>query len=216
MEAFRVHTGLVAPLDRANVDTDQIIPKQFLKSIRRTGFGENLFDEWRYLDRGEPGRDNRRRPQNPDFVLNQPRYRGASILLARRNFGCGSSREHAPWALTEYGFRALIAPSFADIFLNNCFKNGLLPVVLAEDVVDLLFGEVAARPGYRLTVDLDAQTVATQQGQTFRFDVDPFRRQCLLNGWDDIGLTLRHKDKIAEFEQRRLARFPWLAGTGAR
>lgn len=210
MRPFTQHTGLVAPLDRANVDTDQIIPKQFLKSIRRTGFGANLFDEWRYLDRGEPGMDNSRRPLNPDFVLNQPRYRGASILLARRNFGCGSSREHAPWAIAEYGFRALIAPSFADIFLSNCFKNGLLPIVLDEGTVDALFAEVAANPGYTLTIDLAAQTVTTPSGRQMRFDVDPFRKQCLLNGWDDIGLTLRHADKIRAFEAERLKRYPWL------
>jgi len=211
MTPFTKHTGLVAPLDRANVDTDQIIPKQFLKSIRRTGFGENLFDEWRYLDRGEPGIDNSRRPLNPDFVLNQPRYRGASILLARRNFGCGSSREHAPWALAEYGFRALIAPSFADIFFNNCFKNGLLPIVLGEDVVDALFGEVNATPGYTLAIDLAAQTVTTPAGRVIRFEVDPFRKECLLNGWDDIALTLRHAEKIRAFEAERLKRCPWLA-----
>jgi 3-isopropylmalate/(R)-2-methylmalate dehydratase small subunit len=211
MTPFTIHKGLVAPLDRANVDTDQIIPKQFLKSIRRTGFGENLFDEWRYLDRGEPGMDNSRRPLNPDFVLNQPRYRGASILLARRNFGCGSSREHAPWALSEYGFRALIAPSFADIFFNNCFKNGLLPIVLGEDVVDALFGEVQATPGYTLTIDLAAQTVTTPASRVIRFEVDPFRKECLLNGWDDIALTLRHADKIRAFEAERLKRHPWLA-----
>jgi 3-isopropylmalate/(R)-2-methylmalate dehydratase small subunit len=211
MEPFRAHTGLVAPLDRANVDTDQIIPKQFLKSIRRTGFGANLFDEWRYLDRGEPGMDNSRRPLNPDFVLNQSRYKGASILLARRNFGCGSSREHAPWAIAEFGFRAVIAPSFADIFFNNCFKNGLLPIVLPEAEVDTLFAEVLGQPGYTLAIDLQAQTVAMPLGRVLRFDVDAFRKECLLNGWDDIGLTLRHRDKIEAFEEQRLARFPWLA-----
>lgn len=211
MTPFTQHTGLVAPLDRANVDTDQIIPKQFLKSIRRTGFGANLFDEWRYLDRGEPGMDNSRRPLNPDFVLNQPRYQGASILLARRNFGCGSSREHAPWAISEYGFRALIAPSFADIFFGNCFKNGLLPIVLREDEVDALFVEVLATPGYMLAIDLAAQTVTTPGGRVIRFEVDPFRKECLLNGWDDIGLTLRHADKIRAFEAERLKRYPWLA-----
>ncbi len=210
MTPFTQHTGLVAPLDRANVDTDQIIPKQFLKSIRRTGFGANLFDEWRYLDRGEPGMDNSRRPLNPAFVLNQPRYQGASILLARRNFGCGSSREHAPWALAEYGFRALIAPSYADIFFNNCFKNGLLPIVLDEQLVDGLFREVEATPGYRLSIDLAAQTVTMPDGRTLRFDIDAFRKECLLNGWDDIGLTLRHADKIRAFEAERLKRFPWL------
>ena len=215
MQPFVSHTGLVAPLDRANVDTDQIIPKQFLKSIRRTGFGPNLFDEWRYLDRGEPGKDNSTRPLNPDFVLNRPRYRGASILLVRRNFGCGSSREHAPWAIAEYGFRALVAPSFADIFYNNCLKNGLLPIVLDEAVVDRLFREVQATEGYALTIDLPSQTVTTPSGEVLRFDVDPFRKECLLNGWDDIGLTLRHKDKIAAFERKRLARFPWLAKSPA-
>ncbi|MCU0950816.1 MAG: 3-isopropylmalate dehydratase small subunit [Burkholderiaceae bacterium] len=213
MEPFRTHTGLVAPLDRANVDTDQIIPKQFLKSIRRTGFGPNLFDEWRYLDRGEPGQDHGTRPLNPDFVLNQPRYAGASILLARRNFGCGSSREHAPWAIGEYGFRAVIAPSFADIFFNNCFKNGLLPIALPEAVVDALFADVTATPGYALAVDLAAQTVTTPAGAVHRFDVDPFRKDCLLNGWDDIGLTLRHAETIRAYEAARLKRMPWLAPT---
>jgi 3-isopropylmalate/(R)-2-methylmalate dehydratase small subunit len=211
MEPFRVHTGIVAPLDRANVDTDAIIPKQFLKSIRRTGFGANLFDAWRFTDHGEPGVDPSRRKENPDFVLNAPRYRGASILLARRNFGCGSSREHAPWALADYGFRALIAPSFADIFFNNCFKNGLLPIVLADASVDRLFADVAAFHGYRLTIDLERQTVAAPDGSFgFDFDVDPFRKQCLLNGWDDIALTLAHADEIGEFEARRLAEQPWL------
>lgn len=211
MQVFDQHTGIVAPLDRANIDTDQIIPKQFLKSIRRTGFGENLFDEWRYLDRGEPGRDNATRARNPQFVLNQPRYQGASILLARRNFGCGSSREHAPWALQEFGFRALIAPSFADIFFSNCFKNGLLPIVLAEAEVDQLFAETAASSGYRLMIDLLAQTVSTPTGAVYQYEVDVFRKQCLLNGWDDIGLTLRHADKIKAYEAARLKRFPWLA-----
>jgi 3-isopropylmalate/(R)-2-methylmalate dehydratase small subunit len=211
MQTFTRHTGLVAPLDRANVDTDQIIPKQFLKSIRRSGFGPNLFDEWRYLDPGEPGQDPSARRSNPNFVLNLPRYQGASILLARRNFGCGSSREHAPWALQEFGFRALIAPGFAEIFHGNCLKNGLLPVVLPEAIVDRLFAEQQAQPGYRLTVDLGEQIVATEAGATFRFEVDPFRRQCLLNGWDDISLTLRHADKIRAFESERLARMPWLA-----
>jgi 3-isopropylmalate/(R)-2-methylmalate dehydratase small subunit len=215
MEPFRTHTGLVAPLDRANVDTDQIIPKQFLKSIRRTGFGANLFDEWRYLDRGEPGQDHSKRPLNREFVLNQPRYAGASILLARRNFGCGSSREHAPWAIGEYGFRAVIAPSYADIFFNNCFKNGLLPIVLPEATIDALFGEVAATPGYSLAIDLAPQTVTTPSGAVHRFDVDPFRKECLLNGWDDIGLTLRHADKIRAFEAARLREQPWLAGRPA-
>jgi len=213
MQPFCTHTGLVAPLDRANVDTDQIIPKQFLKSIHRTGFGPNLFDEWRYLDRGQPGMENARRPLNPEFVLNQARYKGASILLARRNFGCGSSREHAPWAIGEFGFRAIIAPSFADIFLTNCFKNGLLPIVLDEVRVDRLFAQVMATPGFSLAIDLGEQTVRVPGGEVMRFDVDVFRKECLLNGWDDIQLTLRHKELIAEFEQRRLARFPWLAKT---
>jgi 3-isopropylmalate/(R)-2-methylmalate dehydratase small subunit len=211
MEPFRIVTGLVAPLDRANVDTDAIIPKQFLKSIKRSGFGPNLFDAWRYLDRGEPGQDNARRPQNPDFVLNDPRYRGAQILLARRNFGCGSSREHAPWALQDYGFRAIVAPSFADIFYNNCFKNGLLPIVLTLHEVDRLFGDTAAFPGFRLTIDLDRQTVATTDGATvFGFEIEPFRKHCLINGLDDIGLTLTHADEIRAFEAKRLAAQPWL------
>ena len=211
MEKFNVVRGLVAPLDRANVDTDAIIPKQFLKSIKRTGFGPNLFDEWRYLDVGEPGMDNARRPLNPDFALNQPRYAGASILLARKNFGCGSSREHAPWALQDYGFRAVIAPSFADIFFNNCFKNGLLPVRLTESEVDRLFHEVAAFPGFELVIDLPRQVVTTPSGAfAFGFEVDAFRKDCLLNGWDDIGLVLRHADRIREYEARRLAEQPWL------
>jgi len=210
MQAFRVHTGLVAPLDRANVDTDAIIPKQFLKSIKRSGFGPNLFDEWRYLDRGEPGQDPATRKPNPDFVLNQPRYKGASVLLARRNFGCGSSREHAPWALEQYGFRALIAPSFADIFFNNCFKNGLLPIALPEHQVARLFDEVAAFAGYALTIDLPRQVVIKPDGVELPFEVQDFRKQCLFNGWDDIGLTLRHADKIRAFEAERLARMPWL------
>ena len=215
MQAFRIHKGLVAPMDRENVDTDAIIPKQFLKSIKRTGFGPNLFDEWRYLDAGEPGQDPATRKPNPDFVLNQPRYQGASVLLARKNFGCGSSREHAPWALEQYGFRAIIAPSFADIFFNNCFKNGLLPIVLPEATVDLLFNEVAAFPGYELTIDLERQVIVRPQGEEIPFDVIPFRKYCLLNGFDDIGLTLRHKDKIAAFEAHRLATKPWLAHTMA-
>ena len=210
MQKFERVNGMVAPLDRANVDTDAIIPKQFLKSIKRTGFGPNLFDEWRYLDHGEPGIDNSRRPLNPDFVLNQPRYRGAEILLARENFGCGSSREHAPWALLDYGFRAVIAPSFADIFYNNCFKNGLLPVVLPAATVDRLFDEVARTPGYRLTVDLPAQSVTTPAGEAFAFDVDPFRKHCLQNGLDDIGLTLQYKDEIERYEARRRHDAPWL------
>ena len=213
MNPFTVHKGLVAPMDRENVDTDAIIPKQFLKSIRKTGFGPNLFDEWRYLDKGEPGQDPASRKPNPDFVLNQPRYAGASILLARKNFGCGSSREHAPWAIDQYGFRALIAPSFADIFFNNCFKNGLLPIVLPEATVSRLFDAVAAFPGYALTIDLERQVIVEPDGQEIAFDVQPFRKYCLLNGLDDIGLTLRHKDKIAAFEARRLATKPWLAHT---
>ena len=213
MQKFTVHKGLVAPMDRENVDTDAIIPKQFLKSIKKTGFGPNLFDEWRYLDHGEPGMDPASRKPNPDFVLNQPRYQGASILLARKNFGCGSSREHAPWALEQYGFRALIAPSFADIFFNNCFKNGLLPIVLPENVVDQLFDEVAAFPGYELTIDLPRQVVVRPQGEEIPFEVNAFRKYCLLNGLDDIGLTLRHADKIREYEARRLATKPWLAHT---
>ena len=213
MQAFTVHQGLVAPMDRANVDTDAIIPKQFLKSIARSGFGPNLFDEWRYLDKGEPGQDPASRRPNPDFVLNQPRYAGASVLLARQNFGCGSSREHAPWALEQYGFRALIAPSFADIFFNNCFKNGLLPIVLPEEQVSRLFDEVAAFPGYTLTIDLPRQVVVKPDGSELPFDVQPFRKYCLLNGFDDIGLTLRHADKIRAFEAERLARMPWLAKT---
>jgi 3-isopropylmalate/(R)-2-methylmalate dehydratase small subunit len=212
MEPFRVLTGLVAPLDRANVDTDAIIPKQFLKSIKRSGFGPNLFDAWRYLDRGEPGADNARRPKNPDFVLNDPRYQGATILLARRNFGCGSSREHAPWALADYGFRALIAPSYADIFFNNCYKNGLLPIALSEAEVDRLFDAVRAFPGFRLTIDLERQSVASPDGSiALRFEVEPFRKHCLLHGLDDIGLTLQHADAIREFEAKRLAAQPWLA-----
>ncbi|WP_296661958.1 3-isopropylmalate dehydratase small subunit [Paraburkholderia sp.] len=211
MDKFIVHTGVVAPLDRENVDTDAIIPKQFLKSIQRTGFGPNAFDEWRYLDHGEPGQDNSKRPLNPDFVLNQPRYQGASVLLARKNFGCGSSREHAPWALQQYGFRAIIAPSFADIFYNNCFKNGLLPIVLTEQQVDTLFNETSAFTGFQLTIDLDKQVVRTVDGaKEFPFEVSAFRRYCLLNGFDDIGLTLRHADKIREFEAERLVRQPWL------
>lgn len=214
MEKFTVHAGLVAPLDRENVDTDAIIPKQFLKSIHRTGFGPNLFDAWRYLDPGEPGQDPASRKPNPDFVLNQPRYRGASILLARKNFGCGSSREHAPWALQQFGFRAIVAPSFADIFFNNCFKNGLLPIVLPESAVDRLFHEVAAFPGFELIVDLESQTVSTVDGaQRYPFEVDAFRKYCLVNGLDEIGLTLRQADRIREYEARRLAEQPWLTRT---
>jgi 3-isopropylmalate/(R)-2-methylmalate dehydratase small subunit len=214
MQSLTLHRGLVVPLDRANVDTDAIIPKQFLKSILRTGFGPNLFDEWRYLDRGEPGMDNAGRPLNPDFVLNQPRYKGASILLARKNFGCGSSREHAPWALEDYGFRVVIAPSFADIFFNNCFKNGLLPIRLPEADVDWLFNEVNAFIGFELVVDLPSQTVSTTQGdRVLHFDIEPFRKYCLVNGLDEIGLTLRHADAIREYEARRLHEQPWLAKT---
>ena len=211
MNKFNILKGIVAPMDRENVDTDAIIPKQFLKSIRKTGFGPNLFDEWRYLDKGEPGEDISKRKPNPDFVLNQPRYAGASILLARKNFGCGSSREHAPWAIEQYGFRALIAPSYADIFFNNCFKNGILPIVLPEAQVAQLFDEVAAFPGYELTIDLERQVIVKAQGEELPFDVQAFRKYCLLNGLDDIGLTLRHKDKIAAFETERLAKKPWLA-----
>ncbi len=209
MKPFTSLDGLVAPLDRANVDTDAIIPKQFLKSIKRSGFGPNLFDEWRYLDRGEPGQDCGARPLNPDFILNQPRYAGAQVLLTRDNFGCGSSREHAPWALEDFGFRALIGSSFADIFFNNCFKNGLLPIVLPADQVDLLFRECVASEGYRLVVDLAAQTVTRPDGSVVRFEVDPFRKECLLNGWDDIGLTLRHADEIRAFEQKRRTEHPY-------
>ncbi|CAH2938169.1 MAG: 3-isopropylmalate dehydratase small subunit (EC [uncultured Paraburkholderia sp.] len=212
MDKFIVHTGVVAPLDRENVDTDAIIPKQFLKSIKRTGFGQNAFDEWRYLDHGEPGQDNSKRPLNPDFVLNQRRYQGASVLLARKNFGCGSSREHAPWALQQYGFRAIIAPSFADIFYNNCFKNGLLPIVLSEQQVDHLFNETYTFNGFQLTIDLEAQVVRTSDGATeYPFEVAAFRKYCLLNGFDDIGLTLRHADKIRQFEAERIAKQLWLA-----
>ena len=210
MTPFTRLLGLVAPLDRANVDTDAIIPKQFLKSIKRSGFGPNLFDEWRYLDAGEPGQDCSARPLNPDFVLNQPRYRGAQILLARDNFGCGSSREHAPWALQDYGFRAIIAPSFADIFYNNCFKNGLLPIVLPAEAVDRLFAETFATPGYRLDIDLAQQTVTLPDGSALAFAVDEFRKYCLLNGFDDIGLTLQKVDKIQAYEARRRAEAPWL------
>jgi 3-isopropylmalate/(R)-2-methylmalate dehydratase small subunit len=214
MTPFTVLEGLVAPLDRANVDTDAIIPKQFLKSIKRTGFGPNLFDEWRYLDVGQPGVDNSKRPLNPDFVLNQPRYQGASVLLTRKNFGCGSSREHAPWALEQYGFRAIIAPSFADIFFNNCYKNGLLPIVLSEQAVDQLFNQVKAFPGYQLRIDLPAQTVSTLNSDTVHhFEIDAFRKHCLINGLDDIGLTLQHADKIHSYEERHLATFPWLTNT---
>jgi len=212
MEKFTVLDGLVAPLDRPNVDTDAIIPKQFLKSIKRTGFGPNLFDAWRYLDHGEPGMDNTRRPLNPDFVLNQPRYRGAQILLARENFGCGSSREHAPWALMDYGFRAIVAPSYADIFFNNSFKNGLLPVILPTAIVDRLFVEAQTTPGYRLANDLAQQKVTTPSGQSHPFEIDAFRKHSLLNGLDEIGLTLQHADQIRAFEVKRRAEQPWLFG----
>jgi 3-isopropylmalate/(R)-2-methylmalate dehydratase small subunit len=212
MRAFVVHTGIALPLDRANVDTDAIIPKQFLKSIKRSGFGPNLFDAWRYLDKGEPGIDNSKRRLNPDFVLNAPRYQGASILVARKNFGCGSSREHAPWALDDYGFRCVIAPSFADIFFANCFKNGLLPLVLPESKVDRLFEEIAAFNGYKLTIDLPRQRVVKPDGDEWAFDIDPFRKDCLVNGWDEIGLTLRHADEIRAFEAQRRLQQPWLFG----
>jgi 3-isopropylmalate dehydratase, small subunit (EC 4.2.1.33) len=210
MKAFTQHTGLVAPLDRANVDTDQIIPKQFLKSIKRTGFGPNLFDEWRYLDVGQPYQDNSKRPLNQEFVLNHARYQGASVLLARENFGCGSSREHAPWALDEYGFRSVIAPSFADIFFNNSFKNGLLPIILSDEEVDELFKQVEASPGYQLTVDLQAQAVTRPDGKVLHFEIDAFRKHCLLNGLDDIGLTLQDSDAIKVFEGKHRASQPWL------
>ena len=210
MQAFRQHTGLVAPLDRANVDTDAIIPKQFLKSIKRVGFGENAFDEWRYMDHGEPGMDNGKRPLNPNFVLNQSRYQGATILLARKNFGCGSSREHAPWALQQFGFHAIIAPSYADIFFNNCYKNGLLPIVLSEMEVDHLFNIVTASSGVKLSIDLERQIVQVPNAETYHFEVEDFRKQSLLNGWDEIGLTMRHVDKIKAYEAARAAREPWL------
>ncbi len=210
MKPFKRVEGLVVPLDRPNVDTDAIIPKQYLKSVKRTGFGPNLFDDWRYLDPGEPGMDHSKRRPNPDFVLNQPRYQGAEILLARENFGCGSSREHAVWALTDYGIRSVIAPSFADIFYNNSFKNGLLPIVLDEQTVDRLFREVEANEGYRLAIDLEAQTLTTPSGEVIPFEVDAFRRYCLLNGLDDIGLTLQHADEIRAYEARRRQEAPWL------
>ena len=210
MDKFVRLEGLVAPLDRANVDTDAIIPKQFLKSIKRTGFGPNLFDEWRYMDHGEPGMDNGKRPLNPNFVLNQSRYRGAQILLGRENFGCGSSREHAPWALMDFGFRAVVAPSYADIFFNNSFKNGLLPVILGSAEVDQLFKEVAGYPGYKLMIDLPSQTVRTPGGAEFRFDIDPFRKHCLVEGLDEIGLTLQHRSDIEAFEAQHKNAQPWL------
>ncbi|HQU98802.1 MAG TPA: 3-isopropylmalate dehydratase small subunit [Nitrosomonas sp.] len=210
MEKFHTLTAVVAPIDRANVDTDAIIPKQFLKSIKRSGFGQYLFDEWRFLDHGEPGMDSSKRQPNPEFVLNQPRYRGAQILVARANFGCGSSREHAPWALQDYGFRVIIAPSFADIFFNNCFKIGLLPIVLDSKILDLIFVEVAMHPGYQLTVDLQNQSVRTPDHKLFEFEIDIFRKHCLLNGLDEIGLTLQHADKIKAFEDKRREQQPWL------
>lgn len=210
MNKFVTFTGLVAPLDRNNVDTDAIIPKQFLKSIKRTGFGPNAFDEWRYLDHGEPGMDCSTRPLNPNFVLNQERYKGASILLTRANFGCGSSREHAPWALADFGFKVILAESYADIFFNNSFKNGMLPLVLPKEEINALFGLVEYSPGFALTVDLAAQKITRPDGYVIAFEVDPFRKECLLNGWDDIGLTLRHGDEIREFEERRKREFPWL------
>lgn len=213
MKAFTTLNGLVAPLDRSNVDTDAIIPKQFLKSIKRSGFGPNAFDEWRYLDHGEPGMDNSQRPLNPDFELNQARYQGAQILLTRKNFGCGSSREHAPWALDDYGFRAIIAPSFADIFFNNCYKNGLLPIVLTEEKVEQLFQETLASEGYRLTIDLAKQTLTTPSGQSWQFDITEHRKHCLLNGLDEIGLTLQHAQAIRTFEARRRTEQPWLFHT---
>jgi 3-isopropylmalate/(R)-2-methylmalate dehydratase small subunit len=211
MQKFTVHQGLVVPLDRENVDTDAIIPKQFLKSIKKTGFGQNLFDEWRYLDQGEPGQDCTNRPLNPDFVLNQSRYKGGSVLLARQNFGCGSSREHAPWALEQYGFRAVIAPSFADIFFNNCYKNGLLPIVLSALQVDHLFSETLAFNGYQLTIDLEKQQVIAPDGKSYDFEIASFRKYCMINGLDDIGLTLRYADKIRAYESERILKMPWLS-----
>ncbi|MDM8546245.1 3-isopropylmalate dehydratase small subunit [Candidatus Venteria ishoeyi] len=210
MDAFTTLDALVAPLDRANVDTDAIIPKQFLKSIHRSGFGPNLFDEWRYLDCGEVGQDCSARPLNTDFVLNQPRYQGAQILLARTNFGCGSSREHAPWALLDYGFRAIIAPSFADIFFNNCFKNGILPIILEEDVIENLFQAVTRSEGYRLNIDLETQSISAPSGPVIKFEVEPFRKHCLLNGLDDIGLTLQHAQEIRQYEQKQAQITPWM------
>lgn len=210
MQPFQSLEGLVLPLDRSNVDTDAIIPKQYLKSVKRTGFGVNLFDDWRYNDAGEPGMDHSKRTVNTDFVLNQPQFAGAEVLLARENFGCGSSREHAVWALADYGFRVVIAPSFADIFFNNSFKNSLLPIALAEAEVDTFFAEAQAAEGYKLAIDLEAQTVTTPAGQAFSFEVDAFRKYCLLNGLDDIGLTLEHEDDIRAYEQRRKSEAPWL------
>jgi 3-isopropylmalate/(R)-2-methylmalate dehydratase small subunit len=210
MEKFIREEGLVVPLDRANVDTDAIIPKQFLKSIKRTGFGPNLFDEWRYLDRGEPDMDNSKRPLNPDFILNKPRYRGATVLVSRENFGCGSSREHAPWALLQYGFQTVIAPSFADIFYNNSLKNGLVLIKLEPKIVDQIIHEAEGKEGYRLAVDLEDQSVTTPTGESFKFDIDPFRKHCIMNGLDDIGLTLAHADEIKAFEQKHKQAQPWL------
>jgi len=215
MQAFTVHQGLVAPMDRENVDTDAIIPKQFLKSIKRSGFGVNLFDEHRYMDKGEPGRDNSGRPLNPDFVMNKPRYKGASVLLARENFGCGSSREHAPWALDDYGFRVIIAPSYADIFFNNCFKNGILPIVIDRKIVDEIFGEVEANTGYSLLVDLEKQVIVKPDGNSIPFAVDSFRKYCLLHGLDDIGLTLQDAGDIKAFESRWKTAAPWYFGVQA-
>jgi 3-isopropylmalate/(R)-2-methylmalate dehydratase small subunit len=214
VKPFTVQEGIVAPMDRANIDTDMIIPKQFLKSIKRSGFGPNLFDELRYLDEGQPDADNSGRPLNSDFVLNKPRYQGASVLLARENFGCGSSREHAPWALEDFGFRTIIAPSYADIFFNNSFKNGLLPIVLDEATVDRLFKAVEANEGYKLTINLEAQTIVTPDGETIPFEVDSFRKHCLLNGLDDIGLTLIDADDIRAYEANRREKSPWLFGAG--
>lgn len=210
MEKFVRLEGLVAPIDRNNIDTDAIIPKQFLKSIKRSGFGPNAFDEWRYMDIGQPGEDCSNRPKNPNFVLNQPRYQGAQVLLTRQNFGCGSSREHAPWALLDFGFRVIIAESFADIFFNNCYKNGILPIVLPAAEVQELFRQVEATPGYKLTVDLPEQAIIRPDGRRIGFAIDAFRKECLLNGWDDIGLTLRHADKIKTFEDKRRVEQPWL------
>ncbi len=210
MDKFVRLEGLVAPLDRDNVDTDAIIPKQFLKSIKRSGFGPNLFDEWRYTDTGQPGEDCTNRPRNPEFLLNLPRYQGAQILLTRKNFGCGSSREHAPWALLDFGFRVILAESFADIFFNNCFKNGILPIELPAETLETLFKQVEAAPGYTLTVDLEKQQLVSPDGKTYSFNVDPFRKECLMNGWDDIGLTLRHADEIRVFEEKRRVEQPWL------
>lgn len=212
MKPFTTVTGLVAPMNRSNVDTDMIIPKQFLKSIKRSGFGPNLFDQLRYLDEGQPGMDSSQRPLNPEFVLNKSRYAGAEVLLTRKNFGCGSSREHAPWALDDYGFRAIIAPSFADIFYNNCFKNGLLPIVLSEDIVEALFQAVADSEGYRLTIDLENQQVITPEGKNYDFEVNSFRKHCLINGLDDIGLTLQDADAIRRYETRREQQTPWVFG----